>query len=55
MRVLRPKITPEAAARQYMQHTTGIAVTTATFGMVWWQLFFQTWTDVMFPDRRQRS
>lgn len=50
MRALRPKITPEAAARMFLRHTTGIAVTTATLGLVWWQAYLQVWTDVMFPE-----
>ena len=49
MRALRPKITPQAAGRMYLQHMTGIAVTTGTLGMLWWQAYLQTWTDVMFP------
>lgn len=50
MRALRPKITPETAARMYLQHMNGIAVTTATLGMLWWQSFVQTWADVMYPE-----
>lgn len=55
MRVLRPKITPQAAARQYMNHMTGIAVTNATLGMLWWKSFFQVWTDAMFPEGRSKE
>lgn len=53
MRTLRPKITPQAAARMFIQHATGVAVTTATLGMVWWQGYLQAWTDVMFPEGRK--
>lgn len=53
MRVMRPKITPQAAARMFMQHATGIAVTTATLGLVWWQAYFEVWSDVMFPEGRK--
>lgn len=53
MRALRPKITPHAAARMFLQHATGVAVTTATLGMVWWKSYLQVWTDVMFPEGRK--
>lgn len=49
MRALCPKITPNAAARMYMQHATSIAVTTGTLSMLWWKSYWQTCTDVMFP------
>lgn len=49
MRALCPKITPQAAGRMYLKHMTGIAVTTGTLGMLWWQAYWQTFTDVMFP------
>lgn len=49
MRALCPKITPQAAARMHLQHMAGVAVTVGTLGLVWWQAYFETWTDVMFP------
>ena len=55
MRALRPKITPDAAVRMYMQHCTKIAVTASTLGMLWWQSYMQTWTDVMFPEGRREE
>lgn len=49
MRALCPKITPQAAGRMCVQHMTSIAVTTGTLGLLWWQAYWQTFTDVMFP------
>lgn len=51
-RALRPKITPQAATRMAMQHATGVAVTTATLGTLWWTAFWEVWADVMFPEGR---
>ncbi len=50
MRALRPKITPQAAGRMYMQHMTGIAATTGTLGVLWWQAYWKTMADVLFPQ-----
>lgn len=50
MRALRPKITPQAAARMYSQRLSGIATTHATLGMLWSTEYWKVWTDVMFPQ-----
>lgn len=49
MRALHPKITPQAAMRMHNQYVTGVAVTTATAGILWWTTFWQVWTDVYAP------
>lgn len=53
MRVLKPKITPQAAMRMHSEYMTGIAVTTMTLGTLWWTSFFETWSLVMFPEGRE--
>jgi hypothetical protein len=53
MRVLRPKITPDAAVRMHMQYMTGAAVTTMTLGMLWWGAYWETWARVMYPEGRK--
>lgn len=50
MRALRPKITPRAAMRMHGQYLTGVAITTATLGTLWWTTYFETWSAVMFPE-----
>ena len=52
-RALMPKITPQAAARMYSQHLTGVAVTTMTLGTLWWTTYMETWSRVMFPEGRE--
>lgn len=52
-RALRPKITPQAAARMHAAHLTGIAVTTSTLAITWWGTFWDTWAAVLFPEGAQ--
>ena len=53
MRALKPKITLPTAIRMHGQYATGIAVTTATLGTLWWTSFWRTWVDVMFPEGKR--
>lgn len=50
MRALCPKITPQAAARMFSGYMVRIAVTTATLGLVWWESYIKTATEVLWPD-----